>query len=328
MLLRISLLSLGTIAILTIICIILMRLKTWNQLKYFKGYLKAQNFPIIGFFHPQCDGGAGGEKVLYQAIQAIQEDPVFKNSKVLIYSGSKKEPSEILKEVKSRFSIDIKYENLHFVNLDTSDKLKPENYKFLTIVWQGLASIGVCFEALSVAPCDIFIDTMGVGYAYPFVKLFFGPKVITYTHYPIIRYPPVDTTELNRIPLNNVRQNYLVSFAQFRPEKQHDLQLRVWAQALPRLPQDAKFYMIGSVRDQEDQKIVDRLKDLAQQLQISDRISFEINQPRDKILSIFECAKAGIHTMQYEHFGIAICELMASGIITIAHNSEASWLLG
>ena len=25
--------------------------------------------------------------------------------------------------------------------------------------------------------------------------------------------------------------------------------------------------------------------------------------------------------MEYEHFGIAVCELMASGIITIAHNS-------
>ncbi len=28
-----------------------------------------------------------------------------------------------------------------------------------------------------------------------------------------------------------------------------------------------------------------------------------------------------MHTMKHEHFGIAIVELMSSGIITVAHNS-------
>jgi len=26
---------------------------------------------VIGFFHPNCDAGAGGEKVLWQAVKAI-----------------------------------------------------------------------------------------------------------------------------------------------------------------------------------------------------------------------------------------------------------------
>ena len=29
---------------------------------------------------------------------------------------------------------------------------------------------------------------MGVGYAYPFVKLFFGTKIYSYTHYPLVSY--------------------------------------------------------------------------------------------------------------------------------------------
>ncbi len=74
-----------------------------------------------------------------------------------------------------------------FVKLLTADRLKPDNYPSLTILWQALASIKVCFEALQIAPCDIFVDTMGVAYAYPFIKLFFGPKVVAYTHYPIMR---------------------------------------------------------------------------------------------------------------------------------------------
>lgn len=74
------------------------------------------------------------------------------------------------------------------MSLNQAESLKPEHYPSLTIVWQAVASIRVCFEALQAAPCDVFVDTMGVGFAYPFVKIFFGPKVVAYTHYPIMSY--------------------------------------------------------------------------------------------------------------------------------------------
>jgi len=35
-------------------------------------------------------------------------------------------------------------------------------------------------------PADVFIDTIGVAFAYPLVKLLFGVKVVSYTHYPTI----------------------------------------------------------------------------------------------------------------------------------------------
>lgn len=48
---------------------------------------------------------------------------------------------------------------------------------------------------------------------------------------------------------------------------------------------------------------------------------FQVNKSRSELLSLFSIAKVAVHTMRNEHFGIAICELMASGIVTIAHNS-------
>jgi alpha-1,2-mannosyltransferase len=46
-------------------------------------------------------------------------------------------------------------------------------------------------------------------------------------------YPPCDTTDIiNCVSLDGKRSNYLVSFAQFRPEKDHHLQLRVWSNIL------------------------------------------------------------------------------------------------
>jgi len=48
---------------------------------------------IIGFFHTNCDHGAGGEKVLWQAIKAMQtysDDNMTRfNIMVVIYSSSK-----------------------------------------------------------------------------------------------------------------------------------------------------------------------------------------------------------------------------------------------
>jgi len=63
------------------------------------------------------------------------------------------------------------------------------------------------------------------------------------------------------------------------------------------------------------------LKKLAIELGIKDRIGFEINADRNRLFELFQNAKVAIHTMKAEHFGIAIVELMSSGIITIAHNS-------
>ena len=79
--------------------------------------------------------------------------------------------------------------------------------------------------------------------------------------------------------------------------------------------------MIGTVRGQPDQAIVDDLKKYAKQLGVQNSVSFEINAARDTIYQLFSEAKVAMHTMKFEHFGIAIVELMSSGIITVAHKS-------
>ena len=59
--------------VILIFCIILsvqvliVRLATLRRLKALKRIHKDTSH-IIGFFHPQCDSGGGGEKVLFQAI--------------------------------------------------------------------------------------------------------------------------------------------------------------------------------------------------------------------------------------------------------------------
>ena len=81
------------------------------------------------------------------------------------------------------------------------------------------------------------------------------------------------------------------------------------------------FWLVGTVRDENDQGILDGLKEQARVLGIEESIEFRINRSRQEILDIFSQAKVAIHTMRNEHFGIAVVELMAAGIVTIAHKS-------
>ena len=56
-------------------------------------------------------------------------------------------------------------------------------------------------------------------------------------------------------------------------------------------------------------------------MQIEDKVSFLVNKSRPEILEVFAQSKVAIHTMKEEHFGISIVEMMASGLVTIAHAS-------
>ena len=62
-------------------------------------------------------------------------------------------------------------------------------------------------------------------------------------------YPPCNTTAFSRIPIDNPKQNIIVSFAQFRPEKDQSAQLKAFFEFHKRNCElNAHFYMIGNFR--------------------------------------------------------------------------------
>jgi hypothetical protein len=44
---------------------------------------------------------------------------------------------------------------------------------------------------------------MGIGYAYPFVKFFFGPMLYSYTHYPLISHDMMKDVSSGQAQYNN-----------------------------------------------------------------------------------------------------------------------------
>merc|ERR1712241_735639 len=70
-----------------------------------------------------------------------------------------------------------------------------------------------------------------------------------------------------------------------------------------------------------DQKRVQDLKDLCKHYSVEDNVEFRTNVPFEEMCQTMQNASIGLHSMWNEHFGIAVVEMLAAGLITIAHRS-------
>ena len=135
-------------------------------------------------------------------------------------------------------------------------------------------------------------------------------------------YPPCDCVALSKLDLKK-RSNTFISLAQFRPEKNHEVQL----EAVARLANGAgagevfRVLFVGGCRDAGDFARVERLRTIAKTLGLEDRVEFLVNVPFPELQQLLGASVAGLHSMKDEHFGISVVEYMAAGAIPIAHNS-------
>merc|ERR1719401_2306752 len=96
-------------------------------------------------------------------------------------------------------------------------------------------------------------------------------------------FPPVDTKSLRELPITN-REKMILSIGQFRPEKDHTLQLRSFAKLLEMEDGSmrragVRLVLIGSCRGEDDQERVDQLQTLARELGVSEEVTFVLNKP-------------------------------------------------
>lgn len=119
----------------------------------------------------------------------------------------------------------------------------------------------------------------------------------------------------------------IVSVGQFRPEKDHRLQIRAFRKLLDRKREgpggreSLRLVLIGGCRNQEDEERVLMLRGLCLELDVADRVDFKLNVPFEELKRELVNASIGLHTMWNEHFGIGVVECMAAGTIVLAHKS-------
>jgi len=165
---------------------------------------KSEDQNVIAFFHPYCDAGGGGERVLWCGIRAIQRR--FPAEKIVIFTGDiNSAPDQIIAKAQQRFNIEINKENLEFIYLHRRKWIEAETYPRFTLLGQSLGSMWLALEALEKCCPDVFLDTMGYAFALPIFKYFGNCKVGCYVHYPTISTDMLDKVRSRKSGFNNKR---------------------------------------------------------------------------------------------------------------------------
>lgn len=353
----------------------------------------------VGIFHPYCNAGGGGERVLWVAIRALQKK--YNNVKIIIYTGDiNATPETILRKAKDVFNVAVDAKGIEFVYLTMRKWVEAERYPYCTLLGQSLGSVVLGIEAMCKFPPDVFLDTMGYAFVLPLFRYIAGARVGCYVHYPTIStdmlkrvqsriyahnnvvrnpfltwlklvyyrlfaniysmvgrtaetimvnsswtenhiislwnapfkthrvYPPCEVEHLKTMSsLATDDKIIILSVGQFRPEKDHPLQLQALYELRTLLTNNENLWnkirliIVGSCRGEEDIQRMKNMRDLSKHLALENNVEFKVNISHQELIQTFQVASIGIHTMWNEHFGIGVVECMAAGLIMIAHRS-------
>ncbi|KAL2112637.1 hypothetical protein VUR80DRAFT_6913 [Thermomyces stellatus] len=141
---------------------------------------------VVGFFHPFCNAGGGGERVLWAAVRATQLR--YPNALCAVYTGDHDMSKEaMLSRVKNRFNIHLNEATVTFVYLSTRHLVLSSTWPRFTLLGQSLGSVIMAWNAFHLLVPDIFVDTMGYAFALGFSRfLFRRVPTCAYVHYPTI----------------------------------------------------------------------------------------------------------------------------------------------
>ncbi|KAK6518944.1 asparagine-linked glycosylation protein [Arthrobotrys megalospora] len=162
---------------------------------------------IVGFFHPYCNAGGGGERVLWAAIYANQlHSPHILN---VVYTGDHATKSVILANVQNRFDIHLNPSIVQFIHLQKRNLVSSSSWPRFTLLGQSLGSVFLALEAFGMLVPDIYIDSMGYAFTVLLAKKLFGIPTGAYVH-----YPTISTDMLGALsPKSTVKKRYWQLFA-------------------------------------------------------------------------------------------------------------------
>ncbi|XP_061698457.1 GDP-Man:Man(3)GlcNAc(2)-PP-Dol alpha-1,2-mannosyltransferase isoform X2 [Syngnathoides biaculeatus] len=176
--------------------LLLLALRAWLQ-----GRRRAQaGGPSVAFFHPYCNAGGGGERVLWCALRALMHR--YRHVSFVVYTGDQGVTSaQILERARQRFDIKLP-RPVNFVFLHRRTLVEASSYPHFTLLGQSAGSMVLGWEALMAFVPDVYVDSMGYAFTLPIFRYLGGCQVASYVH-----YPTVSTDMLSVVRERNPRFN-------------------------------------------------------------------------------------------------------------------------
>lgn len=140
--------------------------------------------PNVAFFHPYCNAGGGGERVLWVAIKALLSK--YPECNIYIYTVDMASSKSILDKAQNTFNVKVAPEKITFIRLSLRTLIDATTYPYLTMLLQSLGSMVLGMEAYMKLNPDVYVDTTGFAFTYPIFKYIAGCPVGCYVHYPTI----------------------------------------------------------------------------------------------------------------------------------------------
>ncbi|CAN6458422.1 unnamed protein product [Victoria cruziana] len=153
----------------------------------------------VAFFHPYTNDGGGGEKLLWCAVKAVQEE--YPNLECFIYTGDDATPHSLSARAIDRFGVQL-LRPPQVVRLYRRKWIEERTYPHFTMIGQSLGSVSLSWEALRKLTPKFYFDTSGYAFTYP-VAWLFGCKILCYTHYPTISSDMVARVRQHNSMYNN-----------------------------------------------------------------------------------------------------------------------------
>ncbi|PZC73739.1 hypothetical protein B5X24_HaOG208923 [Helicoverpa armigera] len=138
----------------------------------------------VAFFHPYCNAGGGGERVLWVAIKAILAR--YPDSNIHIYTVETAEPQTIIDRAQNQFNVKVDKTKINFIRLSMRRAIEAKTYPYFTLLLQSLGSMILGLEAFMKLNPDIYIDTTGFAFTFPIFRYLAQCPVGCYVHYPTI----------------------------------------------------------------------------------------------------------------------------------------------
>jgi glycosyltransferase involved in cell wall biosynthesis len=127
-------------------------------------------------------------------------------------------------------------------------------------------------------------------------------------------HPPVNVEELSS--LNGDRGRIVLTVSRIAPDK-----MVAQIPKVARLVPEAEFYLVGSTGDYSERT----LKVIKSEAEGLRNFHLETNVPRKRIIELMSQASIYLHPPFAEHFGIAIAEATAAGLVPVVYRDGGGW---